>query len=264
MNYIDIPNAYRLQKNIPTDKFDSAEIIECVDRITWCGNIKPAISGVEESLTDKIRYEEIQLFHCEMRRRDLIYDIGRIIYAKIKYPCIIEFQIGNATTIGVCTFQAGKKDREKNVLHSIIFSHWLHEDILSPQAQKMIDRINDALRKKADMADIYGTARGAVLNWKMGGTSRAHVDRIIYDLVGKGKVSPEEVRRYCQPFEFHARLQGSNKYTSQRKAANYTFVHDYEEIWYSLMKCPETKRVIEGRRYRDMDDLLFSIDSKGW
>lgn len=264
MIYIDIPNDYRIKKEIPPEKFESAIIAECVDRITWSGNIKSAVSGVEATSTNETRYEEIQLFHFEVRDRSMIYDVGRSFYQEIKYPCIIELQVGEATTIGVCEFQPGKNDPEKNVLHTQCFSHWLHEDILSPQAQTMISTINGAIRKKTDMQDIYRSVRNAILNWKMGGTSRAHVDRIIFDLIGKGRVSPNSVRKYCQPFEYHAIMPGNRKYTTQRRENSYTLIHDYEEVWYCLMKCPETRRIIELRRYRDMDDLLYSIDSKGW
>lgn len=264
MNYIDIPSHYRISKEIPVSKFHSSLLDNYILRLTWEGNIKPPVSGVSPTLTESIRYEEIQFFHCELSIRDYIFEIERNISKEIKYPSVIEFQVGDATTIGTCEFDSNKTSRGENVLRSVVFSHWLHTDILSPEAQNMINTINIAIRKQTDMKDIYSTISGAVLNWKMGGTSKSHVGRIIYDLLGKGKISVDKILLYCQPYEYHQIIPGQPKYSIQNRTNTYTLIHDYEEIWYCLQKCPETKRVIETRQYRGVEDMFFSIDSKGW
>ena len=264
MNYIDVPAEYRISKEIPISKFNSNILSESISSMTWEGSIKPEISGVAPVINDTVRYEEIQFFHCELHSRENIFSLQREIAKAIKYPCVIEFQVDDATTIGICEFRPNKSNNEENVLRAIQFSHWLHEDILSPEAKQMLDIINSAIRRQTDMKDIYHIIDNAICNWRMGGTSRAHVDRIIYDMIGNGKTKPAEIRKYCKPYEYHKVIAGVQKYGTQRREKNYSLIHDYEEIWYCLMKCPETKEVIEGRRYRGVEDLFYSIDSKGW
>ena len=270
MIFISVSDKCIVNHEVPVSKFveknESNEDASSIKRIVWYASIKPDVSAVKASISENMRYEEIQLLEITLTGREFLYDAAKSVFAHIKYPCVIEFYMGDVICIGCCSFSPGKKDYTENVKKSLIFSHFLHRDILSPQAKNMIDRINIILTEEGQyIADMYSGICGALLGYKLGGTSRAHVDRLIEDMIGKASSSRKaEIRQYCIPYEFHQTIDGSGKYGNRRKYSNYTLVHDYEEIWYSFMKDPQISSIIEKRRYRDMEDLVFSIDSKGW
>ena len=119
MNYIDVPAEYRISKEIPISKFNSNILSESISSMTWEGSIKPEISGVAPVINDTVRYEEIQFFHCELHSRENIFSLQREIAKAIKFPCVIEFQVDDATTIGICEFRPNKSNNEENVLRAI-------------------------------------------------------------------------------------------------------------------------------------------------
>ena len=250
----------KINKNVPVEKF--GDISNCIEKVLWQGNIKPAIYNVEATITDSVRYEEIQFFQVHIHSREDIYEIGKVIFSDIKYPCVVEFISGNEIIIGVCKFNLGKVDYSSNVHKRIFFSHILRKEILSSNAQNMIDEINESIKKYKSIGDIYDGICQSVMNYKLSGTSREHVDRLIVDMLGKVSGKEKElIRQYCKPYKYHKLIPGEQKYGGKR-FKNYTLVHDYEEIWYCFMKYPAIKNIIEKRRYRDIYDLIYSIDSK--
>lgn len=242
MNLIDIPDSFRLSshnKKDMSDKPSFSSIRSKVKKLEWCGNINPIASEALSPSPEKPYYNEIQLLHCEMNKRENIYDVGTVIYREIKYLCIVEFQVDDATSIGACSFKPGKIDQNRNILHTMLFSHWLRKDFLSSNAQKMIDDINSAIRRTTDIADIYQTVTNSIFNYSMSGVSKTKAYSIVYDLIGPGKTSPAKILKYCQPTKIKGLL-----------------IHDYEEIWYCLMKHPDTRPIAE-KKYRDIEELIL-------
>ena len=263
MIFISVSDKCIVDHEVPVSKFvekkESKEDVSAIKGIVWYASIKPGVSAVKASISENIRYEEIQFLEVTLTKRECLYDVAKSVFSQIRYPCIIEFYIGDVVCIGCCPFSPGKKDYTENVKKSIIFSHFLHRDLLSPQAKNMIDRINCILKEEGQyIVDMYSGICGALLDYKLGGTSRAHVDRLIVDMIGKtSSARKAEIRQYCIPYEFHQTIDGSGKYGNRRTYSNYTLVHDYEEIWYSFMKDPQISSIIKKRRYRDIEDLIF-------
>ncbi len=249
MNCIDIPDSFRLSsqnKKDMSDKPPFSSIRSKVKKLEWCGNINPIASEALSPSPEKPYYNEIQLLHCELNKRENIYKVGTVIYREIKYLCIVEFQVGDATSIGACSFKPGKIDQNRNILHTKLFSHWLRKDFLSSNAQKMIDDINSAIRRTTDIEDIYGAVKNAIFNHSMRGTTKKKAYSIVYDLIGQRKTSPAKILEYCQPMNMNGRL-----------------IHDYEEIWYCLMNHPETREIAK-KRFRNIDDLIFIYRTMCW
>lgn len=261
-----MPKECVLTKEIPIEKFvqkGNPKAIELIERITWSGVIKPGISNVEKTVTEKIRYEEIQLFQVKIRSTNNIYEVGKCIFSHIKYPCVIEFLTQKAVIIGVCRFNAGKIDYGENINMHMFFSHVLRKEILSKKAQKTIQTINNALSTQSSIGEIYDRICSAITDYPLSGTSQSHVRRLVKDLLGKSTRDIWKViHQYCDPYQYHMTLYG-NRFNG-KKSNKYSLIYDYEEIWYCFMKCSKTKKIIEYRRYRDIEDLIYSIDSKEW
>lgn len=266
MVLINIPKEAKLNISIPKEKFGDTKVkgLQLIDRITWCGVIKPEIMDVEATITDKLRYEEIQFLKVDINSRDNIYDVGKAVFSKIKYPCVVEFVCDDAIIIGCCKFEKGKIDQSENVNNRMLFSHVLREDLLSSQAEKMISAINSQVSKgKGSIGELYNEICNAISYYQLSGTSRAHCDRLIEDMIGKiGAKRKAEIKQYCVPYKYYTVIYG-NRF-SGKKASKCRLIHDYEELWYCFMKDPKIRLVIEKRRYRDIEDLIYSIDSKSW
>ena len=270
MYFVKVKRECIVDKEVQVSRFVgdncTKELKSIIKKIIWYGTIKPGISKVDASISDTQRYEEIQLLEVEIQDRQQLFDVGKVIFSSVKYPCIVEFSMDDVISIGCCTFSPGKKDYSENVNKSMVFSHFLHRDLISPQAKKMVDQINDALsEERVSIGDIYSKVKGRILDYKLGGMSRDHVDRLIVDMLGKTPSGRKaEIRKYCIPYEYHQPIVGSGKYGNKRKFSNYTLVHDFEEVWYCFMKDLQVRSMIEKRGYRDMEHLVFAIDSKGW
>ncbi len=266
MKLIDIAEKGRLDINISKEKFfnENDELYDIVNSITWTGVIKPKIMNVEPTIRDSIRYEEIQFFRVVITNRERIYDIGRVIYSNIKYPCIIEYHCDDTIILGCCKFRIGKNDSEKNVIKELFFSHVLRKELLSVQAEKMISKINEQVSmENCSIGDIYNGICNTIMNYRLSGMSQTHVGRLISDMIYKaGPSKRKSVLKYSVPYKFYPVIYG-NKYNGVR-ASQCRTIYDYEEIWYCFMMCPEIKSVIEYRRYKDIEDLIYSIDSKSW
>lgn len=261
MAYIDVPEQFKLNSDIPLCNFISDMLNPGIKSIIWCGKIMPSTKSLPLSKSNDEVFEEIEILRCELDNRDSLYEAGRIVFRKIKYPCIIEFHVDDATTIGVCKYCHGKIDTERNILKSLKFSHWLHPDILSPQAITMIEKINTLL-KEPNVNDIYRGVLDAIENYSIGGTSKAHSQRIILDLTGTRKTSPDLILDFCQPYKFYPSAPENRYRSREERGSRYILIYDYEELWRSFIINPDTRKSIEGRRYRDMEDLLASINSK--
>lgn len=266
MRLLSLPKEWQKNTFIPIEKIfdDNVDLFNEVISIQWYGCVKPKVAEVTATTTERTRYEEIHLFEIVIQSRRYLYEIAKVFSSKIKYPCVVEYKIADATVIGICAFNAGKIDYSENVNKRIRFTHFLRPECLSSLARKQVAAINEALITNGDIADIYAVISNVVSNYSLGGTTRAHVDRLIVDMLGKATTKQkEEIRQYCIPFEYHAEKYKNSKYKGI-KQSNYTLIHDYEEIWYCFMQNPKTRNVIANRRYRDIEDLIYSIDSKSW
>ena len=216
MRLLSLPEEWQKNTFIPIEKvFDEGNIdlFYEVISIQWYGCVKPKVAEVTATITERTRYEEIHLFEIELQSRRYLYEIAKVFSTKIKYPCVVEYRIGGANVIGICAFNAGKFDFSENVNKRIRFTHFLRPECLSGLAQKQVNTINEALIQNGNIAEIYTIISNAVLNYSLGGTTRAHVDRLIVDMLGKATTKQkEDIRQYCIPFEYHAEKYKNIKY----------------------------------------------------
>ena len=267
MQLLSLPNEWQKNTNIPVEKIfcnPSDDTRKEVKSISWYGCVKPNIAEVKSTITETLRYEEIHLFEIEVSSRNSIYEVANTIAQNIKYPCVIEYKIDEVIVVGICTFKAGKKESSDNVYVRPVFSHFLRPDCLSTLAKNQIGEINEALVSKGTIGEIYQKIYNAIYRYPMGGISRGSVDLLIKDMLGKTSAKRcEEIRRFCVPYEFHKPKYKYGKYKGN-KDANYTLVHDREEVWYCFMQDPEVRRIVELRRYKNIEELIYSIENKDW
>lgn len=267
LSFFNIPKQCALNLNIPLEKFfvGAPSIRSSVIAVHWRASIKPMLTGTAAVNRGNIRYEEIQILSVELKDSDNLFAILHGIYKQIKYPCLVDVQYKDKFLISTCQFRAGKVDRDDNIIYCINCSHWIHPDLLSTGAVQMIDEINSALAQQGDLRSIYTEMVHAVQRFRLNGTTRAHIDRLLFDMIGKtSPTERDEIMKYCTPYRKHAPINSSRaaKYNKAKRRSAFTYSYDYEDVWYCLLKFEQTKKVVLGRRYRDIQELVFQIDTK--
>lgn len=260
-----IPEKCMVQNKILVSKFFDDDYFESVRSITWLASLKPLFVNVTAVKTETIRYEEIQIICVDLTETDNLYGVANAFYKKIKYPCLLVMRYNNKFLFSTCQFDAGKDDYNSNKLHSIQFSHWIYPDLLSDGAKRTINKINNALNLESDLKTIYTELSHAVQFFRLEGTTKAHVKRLLYDMIGPTSDNKlDNIMQYATPYKKHHLTEQTlaAKYDKSKRTKSFTYSYDYEDIWYCLQKYEPSKRVIEGRRYRDIEDLMNSIDTK--
>ena len=270
LKLLRIPNECKCDYIVDRERFYSKDdvALSCVvSEIRWIASIKPQLIDVQSVTSDSERFEEIQILTLKIESADRLYDICRPILKAVKYPCLLLVQYRTKFTACVSTFAAGKGDFSSNIINAILFTHWIYPDALSTGAERFLGALNEALKMRTDLKSIHEAIRDAVQSFALHGTSRAHVQRLIKDLSGSKKIdSYDSIMQYCTPYKYHHPKTNSvkSRYDRDDRYSNYTLVHDYEDVWYCFMRNDYLRSVIEHRRYRDIEDLIYSIDSKGW
>lgn len=257
-------------RDIPVSNFfkkDSIALAGYVHSVKWYASMKPGLINARPVKTKEVAYEEIQVFQVEISDSKQMFYIANALYKHIKYPCILIIKYEKKYCVGVCPFTIGKVDFDKNILKAEVFSHWIYPDLLSPSATKFISAINQSIEADDNLRSIYTRIYHAVQMFRLKGTTKTHVNKLLCDLLGKSNCSESkrnEILKYCTPYKKHMPTSDSlaAKYDSSKRTSNYVYSYDYEDIWYCLMKYEQTRTIIEKRKYRDIDDLIFTIDSK--
>ena len=266
MDFVVIDKNNSFDKEIPVSKvfITDADGAEDVLEIRWQGNLKPGAANVEATVTDKKRYEEIQLLQVNLSSRDRIYSIASTIYKAIKYPCIVEYKHNEATSIGTGRFDRDIATGKANVNVKPFFSHWIRQDYMSEKAANMIKMINEALNQPGEIGRIMDQVRFAIPGYHLGGTAKTNVKRLIKEVVFN---QPSEIRKkveqICIPYKYYPSYSKSEKY--QKKSGGwYKLICDYEEIWYCFMTCDDTRAILEDMHITDVESWVKRVENKYW
>lgn len=270
LNQLKIPDQCILDRETDKEKFfggDKSNLAKFVRSIRWCANLKPGFIGAKPVRTSEVVYEEIQVLQVEIIDTEQLFSAASVIYKKTKYPCILIMKFGEKYCIGACPFTVGKINSDKNIMKMQAFSHWIYPDLLSPGANKFISAVNQSMEADDNLQSIYTRIYHAVQMFQLKGTTKTHVNKLLYDLLGKSNCSESkrnEILKYCTPYKKHMPTDGSlaAKFDSSKRTSSYIYRYDFEDIWYCLMQYTPTRKIIEIRRYRDIEDLVFSIDNK--
>ncbi len=271
---INIPKQCICNRVIPIAKIfskDQEQLSSAVNAVSWYAVIRPSNFNSEKVVTNSLRYEEIQIIQVDIKNADLLFDVARVIYRRIKYPCILIIGYNGVCTkyvVSACRFSPGKNDYDVNVLQSLVMSHWVHPDCLSDNAKQFIDSLNEALEKNGNLYEIYSALYQAITMFKLSGTSKTHTKSLIDYICGKWenpKVGDKDkILRFCTPYRFNRLRHRSrtNYYSRNNGNQPYSLIYDYEDIWYCFLQNDYIRNYLEKNRYRDIGYLVYCIDDK--
>ncbi len=265
-------NPASINKTIPLEKLFSADVISDfeIESASWIMTIKPKIRSVTPYIQGRTRLEEIEAI--SVRANSLPDTPGyryllSQIHAKIRYPCVVFFEYKDKYKISAWKFIDGEKKNE-NVLKSSFVSAWIRTPPASNKTARCSNSVHEILLNgEGDIKDLYDQICHYILNCTpqyVG--SRAHLKRILYALTGsRGETFIHHVD--CSKRFVIENLD--EKYKKRRYTSQYTYCYEYEDIWYAFMNDEKLKRIIEKRRYRDAEDMIFQIDTqyeerRGW
>lgn len=266
---LNIPEKCIVNRPVPKQKFwknsneIDSEIYEAITAITWYASIKPGIVPVQPIVNEDETFEEIQIFEIGITESNQVFGIAKYICSKISYPCLLLIHNEEKFVFASCMIRNSRTDSQKNVLARPSISHWLHADYMSDKALSMINQISDALCSTCDIKTIYLQVTHAIQFYPLSGTTKAQAYELVKFLLGKRS---ERVLKKCTPYIHHSPINSSMKakYDKTARSKSYTYVYDYEEIWYFFMTCQETRDRIEKCRYRDIEDIIYSASGQGW
>lgn len=266
MEFIKINQQFSFDKEIPLQKVfgDKTEEYFSVSSVRWQGSLIPGKANITPVIMDNKRYEEIQFIQIHIDDRSNIFSIATTAFRSISYPCVVEFVNDDAVIIGVSNFESGANDKNRNVNVRVILSHWIRKEFMSAEAQNMIQKINEILANGGQIDTVLMNVRHAILNFKLGGTNKAHVDRVIKYLVGSKSAEIKKIiSDVCIPYKYYPPNDSRNRY-KKSTGKGYRLIHDFEELWYCFMTCETTRRVIEKQRDNNIEELIARADDYYW
>lgn len=258
-------NPASIDKSVPLEKLFSKDDIDDfqIECVMWKMTIKPGVRPVTPYLEGRIRMEEIEVLLVRVNSLPdtpgYRYLLSRI-HAKILYPCIVFFEHKSKYKISAWKFIDGV-NKNQNILKSSFVSAWIRDLPASDKTAQCAVSVQKILMNgKGNLKDLYEQLCHCISGCSpqyIG--SRAHLIRILYALEGsQGKKLADRVD-CTKKYEI---LNPNEKYRRKRYSSAFKYCYEYEDIWYALMIDEKAKKIIENRRYRDIEDLIYQIDSQ--
>lgn len=256
-------NPASYNKSIPIERLFSPEVIDefQVEHTEWLMTIKPAVRSVTPYIDGRTRMEEIEVL--KVRCNTLPDTKGyryllKEIHEKISYPCVVFFEYRNKYKISTWKFLDSNRV-DHNILKSSYISAWIREPPSSDMTEKCANAVREVLLYgEGNIRDLYNQICQLILNCApqyIG--SRAHIMRILDSLGGS-----KALEKSIDHTKWYEVKNPYEKYKKKVYGSSYRYAYEYEDVWYVLMQDEKTQTVIKNRRYRDMEDLVYQIDTK--
>ena len=259
-------NPASINKKIPVERlFDTSTIEQCqITEVTWVMSIKPGIRNVEAYKQERVRMEEIEVLIVliqELLEEACYRELLSQIHEKIQYPCVVYLVFKNKYNIATRYFIDPVRKTSGVVLRGAFISAWIRDPECSEKTKGCSDKVYDILMNgEGSIKDLYfqisSTISECTPNY-IG--SREHLRTIIYDITGR---KPHPIEKDIDSAKRYILRNGKSKYEKKRKTNQYTYSYEYEDIWYAFMNDEQIKQVINKRHYRDIEDLIYSIDTR--
>lgn len=260
---LPVPKIIAPERLLRKQKELCPEILSAV----WLGTISPVSAKVSAYIDDNWAYEEIQIFQIVVKNADELYYVARAIYRSVLYPCLLIIQYKGKCLLSACAFEKGKRESDQNILHTPTFSHWLHEDYYSEEAKVFLKKVNSILNMEGSLKTLYQRIVGEIQMFPLGGIgSKQYLMSIIKWL--RGSCSPkylDTVLSICTPHKKYSPRNGSiaAKYEKSKDGRQYTYSYDAEDVWYCLMMNEATRKIIETRKYQNLEEIIYRMENMG-
>ncbi len=263
LSLIKIPDEYKLasRKNRTSDLkariYAEDDIAaSAVTQIDWIASFNPVLGAVLPTRTETKRYDEMQVFHLTISDPQMLYLVCAPIYKTIPYPCLLLIQYKDRWVVSICPFRAGKLDYNANTKRSPIISHWIFPQSLTSGAEEVIHKINYALVKKGDLAGIYQELINSISGYEIRGITRKRADELVQAILGPSA----SINNFWNLLTPYKKYYSSNKWKRAKSGGMFHYSIDLEDLWHAFMSDPKMSMIIEKRRYRNMDELIYYVN----
>lgn len=258
---LKVPQESIVNRDIPLDKFPIANssLKNNISEVKLLATIKPEFIGASPSANDKVRYEEIQIISLVINDPDGFINDIKPIFKEIRYPILMLCRYNNKFRFVTCAFKPGKIDYAENILSKMDFSSWVYPDEVSDRADRCIKQISESWGLST-LEEVYRNIRIAVNGFYPYNLTRDHTYAVL-KAAGLEEPDYESVLKYCTVYKKHSHLSAYNKYDS-RKTKSFVYRYDIEDIWYGMLKDEKASRIIQNKRYRNVEDFLLIMDEK--
>ena len=233
--------------------------------ITWIMSIKPGIRNVTSYVNtrQRMRLEEIEVLWITgvMYESKDFLAVARSISKKILYPCVLIFGEENRYKFVTWSFLDSVKQPDKTISTSFYESTWIREPFDSDRTKRCAETVfHILLNGEGSIRELFQEICNSILacSPKYLG-SRAHLQKIIYALTGKKSIPHlNSIERTLH----HYVLNPKARYQKNIYSDNYRLFYEYEDVWHAFMNDEQLKNIIEKRRFRDMEDLVYCVDAQ--
>lgn len=256
-------NPASIEKPVPVDKLFSLDTINKfqIESAVWLMTIKPGVRLVTPYIDGRTRLEEIEVLRVRCNTLPDTHGYRYLlseIHKRISYPCVVFFEYQDKYKISAWKFLDSIR-ADHNILKTSYVSAWIREPPASNKTEICASGVQRLLlHGEGSIKDLYDQVCQLILNCApqyIG--SRVHLMRIITSLAGS-----ESFEKKIDHTKRFALLNPTEKYKKNVYGSAFRYIYEYEDIWYALMNDEKMRTIIEKRRYRDMEDLVFQIDSR--
>lgn len=259
-------NPASIYKTIPKERLFDEETIDMfsVSDAIWRMSIKPGIRNVTSYVEGRVRLEEIEVITLQVEglpeTRGYLSLLSQL-HSQIMYPCVVFLEQGSKYKIAAWKTIDSMSVDNRQILKSAYVTSWIHEPPASSKTQYCIDTVTDLLLNgEGNLQTLYNLICNAILNCAprfIG--SKQHLTTILYDLTGKKNHS---IIKKIDGTRKYVVKDRKGKYAKREYSSSFTWIYEYEDIWYAFMNDETFHRIIEKRRYSSIEDLVFSIDER--
>ena len=259
-------NPASIKKLIPAERLFDVDTISqyMISNVNWIMTIKPGIRNVSSFVDGRIRAEEIEVISLAVGSipdKSGYLSLLSQIHGKIMYPCVVLLEYLNKYKIATWKFFDSDRKTSGVALKSPYVSAWIRDPTTSEKTEQCVKRISDLLLNgEGNIKTLYDQICSAILNCApqyIG--SRAHLSRLLYDLTGKKNHPIQNEIDSRKRYEVKKQYA---KYQKKKYGSSYKYGYEYEDIWAAFMEDDQIQAIIKKRRYRDMEELVFQIDTK--
>ena len=265
-----IPKKYRVNYSIPVEKIYSEPVWQDGQepQIRWDYKLSPKTATVKQDQGDKTSFEEIHFFTLRIHDNEDAGDLYRYVlpmFRAVKYAVVLTLQYRNKQKVVCCTYRQGTRNSDKNILVGLRMTAWIYPTAPSTRSEEFYAKVNGLLKEDRQISDLYKEICIAVDLFRAEYMNKSRTIRLMKDLIGRNLTvaftgKPTDPFRFCTTFHYYPPISRSGKYVTKRSSIYHT-EFDYEDLWYCFQQDERFREAIEKRRYKDMEDLVYRIES---
>lgn len=267
----NLPENCRVGYVIPADKIYHDPLWQEGQEpyIIWDYKLSPKATNILHDPRDSDSFQEIHFITLQLHENEDIADLYRYsvaLFRAVKYAVVLTVKYRNKQKVLCCTYRRGALDSDKNILVGLRMTAWIYPEDPSSRAKNFYTNVNALLKEKKPVSELYQEICNEVDLFRAVYINKSKTTLLMKDLLGRNLSSAftgkaTDPFRFCTSFRFRPVLEQEGKYVVAR-SKRYYVEFDCEDLWFAFRQDERFWRVIQGRRYSNIEELVYYIENK--